>query len=62
MAFYFFEAFAGFCQLLFGGLLGLLDKDVEDGDDLAAAVAVEGPANAGTALGSELKEAVAHRF
>jgi hypothetical protein len=40
---------AGFRQLLFGGLLSFLDESVKDGDDLTAAVAVEGAANARTA-------------
>ena len=61
-AFYFFEALAGFRQLLFGGLLSFLDEGVKDGDDLTAAVAVEGAANARTALGPEFKQTVAHDF
>jgi hypothetical protein len=60
----FFEALAGFRQLLFGGLLSFLDESVKDGDDLTAAVAVavEGAANARTALGPEFKQTVAHGF
>ncbi len=62
MAFNFFKAHASFCKLSFGCLLCLPDENMEDSDDLPAAVAVKSSSNSGSAFGPELKEAISHRF